>query len=57
MPDMTDYIAAKATATGRRESTEFHWQVTGWRATAVGLALLAIPVGIIFTAGFLVGRA
>ena len=35
---------------------EFDVRLTGWRAAVVMLALLSIPTGVIFGAGFLLGR-
>jgi hypothetical protein len=35
---------------------EFHWRVTGWRASLIGSVILAIPFGIVFALGFIAGR-
>lgn len=36
---------------------EFHWKVTGWRATLIGGVILAVPFALVFAAGLIVGRA
>lgn len=38
------------------ETREFHWSVTGWRASLIGGVLLAIPIAVVFGAGFLAAR-
>lgn len=39
-----------------RETREWRWEVTGWKANALGFILLAVPVLLVFGAGLWVGR-
>lgn len=36
---------------------EFHWHVTGWRASVVTAVLVVGPVTFLVGCGFLLGRA